>query len=257
MGTQRRYGVLVRAAGIDRGEKVGRIDMTFGFLASLFVLKLTRILYLGDRFEVLLHQFDQALIVFAFYDYRPKTTPNARTGRLAFAFSADHHLYLQHWHFMPSAPVYALAAVAVVPIMDRVFPALRFRWNRGNEKVSVYQDRLRAPTSAGAFHETQQTHPLRSIHCAHHSGGSATSAFAFCASSSQRPMRASITRLRRYHRARRKNRMTWRMIIRNLKRFALVVRSPYCSKRGRSTWVNKTYRQTRCLLCPQARRILR
>jgi len=142
--------------GLTVVRKVGRIDMTFGFLASLFGMKLIRILYLGDRFEVLLHQFDQgALIVFAFFMITdPKTTPNARIGRITFAFSAAAiTFYLQHWHFLSSAPVYALAAVApLVPLMDRVFPALRFNWNRGKEKNSAYpENRLRAPTSAGAF----------------------------------------------------------------------------------------------------------
>jgi len=148
-------------AGLTVVRKVGRMDLTFGFLGALFLLKLGRIIYLGDRFEVLLHQFDQgALIVFAFFMITdPKTTPNARPGRILFAsLAASITFYLQHWHYMSSAPVYALLMVApLVPLMDHIFPALRFEWRKKPEQQPEQQPdpspepRLATQTSAGAF----------------------------------------------------------------------------------------------------------
>jgi Na+-transporting NADH:ubiquinone oxidoreductase subunit NqrB len=114
-------------------------DLTFSFLGALFIFQLVRILYLGDRFEVLLHQFEQgALMVFAFSMITdPKTTPMARTSRIIFASAAAGvTFYLQHWYFLAAAPVYALLAVApLVPLMNHTFPALRFHWRPTPHKL--------------------------------------------------------------------------------------------------------------------------
>lgn len=109
-----------------------RSDVSLAFLASWFLLKLGRVLYLGQRFDVLPHQLlTGGLIVFAFFMISdPKTTPDQRGGRVLFAASvAALAFVLQHGFWIQSALFWALFALSpLTPLFDRLLPAPRFQW---------------------------------------------------------------------------------------------------------------------------------
>ncbi|MCG8588592.1 MAG: RnfABCDGE type electron transport complex subunit D [Proteobacteria bacterium] len=115
--------VLVRAA---------RFDITAAFLATLAGLLFTRALWLGDPLALPLHQLQSgSLLVFAFFMLSdPKTTPDARGARLLFAASvATAAFAIQVFTYRPDAVLLALCACApLVPLLDALWPAERFRW---------------------------------------------------------------------------------------------------------------------------------
>lgn len=62
----------------------------------------------------------------------PKTTPDSRTGRLAFALLvALAALYAQFGLFRPNGPLWALIACSpLVPLLDWLSPGVRYDWSR-------------------------------------------------------------------------------------------------------------------------------
>lgn len=108
--------------------------MTLGFLACYIGLLFARTLWLGDPLSIPLHQLETgALLIFAFFMISdPKTTPDSRTGRLAFALLvALAALYVQFGLFRPNGPLWALIACSpLVPLVDRFFPGARYDWSR-------------------------------------------------------------------------------------------------------------------------------
>ena len=113
-------------------QRAFRTDVTIAFLIAWFALKTGRVFYLEQRPAVLFHQFQVAsLIVFAFFMISdPKTTPDHRAGRIAFAcLVAGLGFYLQASHWIQNGLVYALFALApLTPILDRALKAARYHW---------------------------------------------------------------------------------------------------------------------------------
>jgi enediyne biosynthesis protein E5 len=109
-----------------------RGDVTLAFLAAYASLLLGRALLLGDPMSIPLHQLQSgALLLFSFFMISdPKTTPDSRTGRMVFAaLVAGGAWYVQFRLFRPSGILWSLAAAsAVVPLLDRLFPARRYAW---------------------------------------------------------------------------------------------------------------------------------
>lgn len=109
-----------------------RTDVSLAFLASWVLLKAGRVLYLGQRLEVLGHQLSAgSLILFAFFMISdPKTIPDHRAGRIlhaaavaGFAFFLQHHLWRQNaliWSLFLLSPL--------VPLIDRLLVAPRHLW---------------------------------------------------------------------------------------------------------------------------------
>jgi hypothetical protein len=62
----------------------------------------------------------------------PKTTPDSRAGRILFAtLVASTAWYVQFRLFRTNGLLWSLAAWSMaVPILDRLFPALRYDWTR-------------------------------------------------------------------------------------------------------------------------------
>src|SRR6185503_2265378 len=98
-------------------------------------LKLLRVLLLGQRFAVFEHQaLSGAVILFAFFMISdPRSTPDARSMRIAFAFvvaSVSH--FLQFRLFWNDAPLWALLFVSPLsPILDWIRPHARFERRAG------------------------------------------------------------------------------------------------------------------------------
>ena len=83
-------GVLllwILALGLAVAHRAFRGDVSLAFLASWIVLRAARVEYLGQPFQVLLHQLASgSLLLFTFFMISdPKTTPRSRAARIAFA----------------------------------------------------------------------------------------------------------------------------------------------------------------------------
>ncbi len=112
-----------------------RTDVSLAFLGSWVLLKLARVLWLGQRPAVLVHQLlVGSLILFTFFMISdPKTTPDHRSARIGFGVAVPVLAFvLQHQAWVMNAPIWALLLLSpVVPLLDRLFPASRFTWPSG------------------------------------------------------------------------------------------------------------------------------
>ena len=117
-----------------------RGDVAVAFLASWCALLVGRALWLGDPLAIPLHQLTSgALLLFAgFMISDPRTLPDARAGRIAFAIAVAVLGYLGRFQFHePNALLFALAACApAVPLIDRFLPGLRFTWHPAPKEAS-------------------------------------------------------------------------------------------------------------------------
>jgi len=109
-----------------------RADISLFFLGAHAALLLGRALWLGDPLAIPLHQLESgSLLLFAFFMISdPRTTPDARLGRLLLALAVA---LMAHWlaFFIEMRPALYVALIALsplTPVLDRVFPAQRFRW---------------------------------------------------------------------------------------------------------------------------------
>jgi Na+-transporting NADH:ubiquinone oxidoreductase subunit NqrB len=109
-----------------------RADIAIFFLSSHAALLGARALWLGDPLAIPLHQMQSgSLLIFAFFMISdPRTSPNSRLGRFAFAFAVaalGHYLAF----YMQIRPALYFALIALSPltlVIDRVLPAPRFAW---------------------------------------------------------------------------------------------------------------------------------
>ena len=109
-----------------------RADISLFFLGAHAALLLARGLWLGDPLAIPIHQLESgSLLLFAFFMISdPRTTPDARVGRLLMAVAVA---LLAHWltFFMQMRPALYVALIALsplTPVIDRIFQAERFQW---------------------------------------------------------------------------------------------------------------------------------
>ncbi|MBX9657604.1 MAG: RnfABCDGE type electron transport complex subunit D [Nitrospiraceae bacterium] len=128
------FGFLIACLGSLVVTRAARADVTLAFLAFYVGLLFARALWLGDPLTIPLHQIESgALLIFAFFMISdPKTTPDSRTGRIIYAlFVTLVALYVQFGFFRPNGPLWGLIACALlVPLIDRLLPAVRYDWSR-------------------------------------------------------------------------------------------------------------------------------
>jgi hypothetical protein len=132
------WGILLAwlfALGLAVAHRSFRTDVSLAFLLSWVALKAARVLFLGQRPAVLLHQLSVgSLILFTFFMISdPKTTPDSRPARVGFGVAvAGLAFWLQHQLWVMNSPIWALLLLSpLVPLIDRVFPAPRFQWPTG------------------------------------------------------------------------------------------------------------------------------
>ena len=122
------------ALGLAVAGKVGRLDISLGFLAAHAALNLARVAYLGHDLAVLSHRLTTgSLIIFAFFMLSdPRSTPDTRRGRLLLAAAVACLAYSLQFHlFIKSAPLWALLALSpATPLIDRLWPGQRFVWRQ-------------------------------------------------------------------------------------------------------------------------------
>jgi len=126
------FGAVLVFLAVIVLQRSRRVDTAFFFLGAHAALLMARAAWLGDPWSIPLHQFQSgSLLLFAFFMVTdPRTTPDHRLGRLAFAVSVA---LLAHWlaffEQMRDALYLALFALApLVPVIDRLLPARRFIW---------------------------------------------------------------------------------------------------------------------------------
>lgn len=101
----------------------------FGFYAALVV---SRALWLGDPLTIPAHQLQSgAILIFAFFMISdPKTSPNARVGRVVYALLvASLGFSLQTFMYHSAGVIYALVFTApLAPLFDKFFKARAYQW---------------------------------------------------------------------------------------------------------------------------------
>ena len=117
-----------------------RSDMALFFLGSHAALLVARAIWLGDPMAIPLHQLQSgSLLIFAFFMISdPKTSPDSRLGRFAFALAVavlGHYLAF----FMQMRPALYVALIALSPVtvlLNRLIPARRFEWTPTSQGAS-------------------------------------------------------------------------------------------------------------------------
>jgi len=111
-----------------------RADISLFFLGIHAALLFGRAIWLGDPLAIPVHQLESgSLLLFAFFMISdPRTTPDARLGRLLLALAVA---LLAHWlaFFMQMRPALYVALIALsplTPLLDRIFRAERFEWTQ-------------------------------------------------------------------------------------------------------------------------------
>ncbi|MBT8100237.1 MAG: RnfABCDGE type electron transport complex subunit D [Gammaproteobacteria bacterium] len=114
-----------------------RSETTVTFLLAYGALMFGRALWLGDPLAIPMHQMQNgALLIFAFFMISdPKTTPDARAGRILYgSVVALVTYFIQFVLYEPGAPILALIVCApLVPIIDSVLRGRIYRWDFNRE----------------------------------------------------------------------------------------------------------------------------
>ena len=133
-GTHAVLAFFLASAGLLVVNRAARSDVTFAFMATFCSLVVGRSLWLGEPLAIPLHRLESgAFLLFSFFMISdPKTTPDSRVARVLFAMVvAFGAAYVQFRLFRTNGMLWALAAASpLVPVLDRVLPATRYRWPR-------------------------------------------------------------------------------------------------------------------------------
>ncbi|CAM3792579.1 RnfABCDGE type electron transport complex subunit D [Litorimonas haliclonae] len=123
--------LLLGLGGMVTG-KAKRWDISLALLGSYGLLICGRALWLGDPLAIPVHQMQSgALLIFAFFMISdPKTTPDARAGRLVYAaIVAAVGFTIQFGLYNAAGIILALILTApLVPLIDKIFKAERYSW---------------------------------------------------------------------------------------------------------------------------------
>jgi Na+-translocating ferredoxin:NAD+ oxidoreductase RnfD subunit len=125
-------------------NRAARSDVTYAFMASWMALLLGRSLWLGEPLSIPLHRLENgALLLFTFFMISdPKTTPDSRLGRIAFAMLvAWGGWYIQFRLFRTNGLLWSLAGCSLlVPLIDRLLPGTKYAWtNTTNRHIAGEQ----------------------------------------------------------------------------------------------------------------------
>ncbi len=126
------FGLAVAGFGSLVLWRARRSDVTWAFLGSYALLLFGRALWLGDPLVIPLHAMKSgAFLIFAFFMISdPRTTPDSRAGRIAFAaLVAAGALFIRFEFYHTNALIWSLVICApLVPLFDRIFECARYEW---------------------------------------------------------------------------------------------------------------------------------
>jgi Na+-transporting NADH:ubiquinone oxidoreductase subunit NqrB len=128
------FGFLITCIGGLVVSRAARSDVTYAFIIFWSALVIGRSLYVGEPLTIPFHRLESgALLLFTFFMISdPKTTPDSRGGRILFAaIVAFGGWYINYRLFRTNGILWSLAGAAIlVPIIDALLPAARYRWRR-------------------------------------------------------------------------------------------------------------------------------
>ncbi len=131
-GTAAAFAFTMACAGMLVVNRAARSDVTLAFIAAYAAILIGRSLSLGEPMTIPLHRLESgAFLLFSFFMISdPKTTPDSRAGRIAFAVLVAAGAWYVHFRlFRPNGFVWALAAASpLVPLIDWLVPAVRYQW---------------------------------------------------------------------------------------------------------------------------------
>jgi Na+-transporting NADH:ubiquinone oxidoreductase subunit NqrB len=131
------FAFLIACLGGLVVNRAARSDVTYAFIFFYAAMMIGRSLYLGEPMTIPLHRLENgALLLFTFFMISdPKTTPDARAGRILFAaLVAAGAWYIQFRLFRTNGLLWSLAALSLLtPLIDLVLPAKRYQWNTTGE----------------------------------------------------------------------------------------------------------------------------
>jgi Na+-transporting NADH:ubiquinone oxidoreductase subunit NqrB len=134
------FGFLIACLGSLVVTRAARADVTAAFLTFYVGLLVARALRLGDPLTIPLHQIESgSLLIFAFFMISdPRTTPDSRGGRIAFAVVvALVASYVQFGLFRPNGPLWGLIVCSpLVPVIDWLLPGPRYGWSKPTSGAS-------------------------------------------------------------------------------------------------------------------------
>jgi len=126
------FGFLIVCLGGLVVHRAERSDVTLAFIAFWSAIVIGRSLWLGEPMTIPLHRLENgALLLFTFFMISdPRTTPDARAGRVLFAaLVALGAGYIQFRLFRTNGILWSLAITSfLTPVIDLVFRAQRFTW---------------------------------------------------------------------------------------------------------------------------------
>jgi enediyne biosynthesis protein E5 len=129
------FGFLMACLGGLVVHRALRSDVTYAFALCYAGLLIGRSLYLGEPLTIPLHRLQSgALLLFTFFMISdPRTTPNARVGRLLFAAIVAYGAwYVQFRLFRTNGLLWSLACCSLLtPVIDLVLRGDRYDWSHG------------------------------------------------------------------------------------------------------------------------------
>jgi enediyne biosynthesis protein E5 len=131
------FGFLIVCLGGLVVHRAERADVTIAFIVFWSAIVLGRSLWLGEPMTIPLHRLENgALLLFTFFMISdPRTTPDARAGRVLFAaIVALGGAYIQFRLFRTNGILWSLVLTSfLTPVIDIVFRAERFAWKGGTQ----------------------------------------------------------------------------------------------------------------------------
>jgi hypothetical protein len=127
-------------------NRAARSDVTVAFLLAWAALVVGRSMWLGDPLSIPLHRLESgSLILFSFFMISdPRTTPDARAGRILFAaLVALGAYYVQFKLFRTNGLLWSLAVCSLlVPLIDRLLPGCRYEWRHASSERRTLMGRF-------------------------------------------------------------------------------------------------------------------
>ncbi|MFP5470006.1 MAG: RnfABCDGE type electron transport complex subunit D [Bacteroidia bacterium] len=126
-------GAFLAAAALLMLFKVGRVDISVAFLASLMLLEFSRtVIYQGWGAEVFFHKFTSGtILLFAFFMITdPVTTPKSVKGRIIWGIiTAIVTFILGNWYQNYTAPIWAMFFLMPSTVLfNMIFKGREFFW---------------------------------------------------------------------------------------------------------------------------------
>jgi enediyne biosynthesis protein E5 len=135
-GSKLEFGFLMACLGGMVVHRALRSDVSCAFILSYAAILFGRAYWLGDPLAIPLKQLQSgALLLFTFFMISdPKTTPDARAGRILFAvLVAAGAAYVQFVLYRTNGLLWSLALCSLLtPFIDYLLPGTKYQWSNPN-----------------------------------------------------------------------------------------------------------------------------